>query len=172
MTSRRANTPPAGIDPVDYIEQTRMDYEQLGFEPYRWADNPTSPSLAKLPKPLSECRLALIASGGIYRRGQVGFSFRDDTSYRRIPTDVDPTDLRVTHFAYDVTDARRDSNVVFPLRTLKRLFADGVLGSLATHALTFMGGIYSQRRVRDELTTSLAEEVRDLRADIALLVPV
>jgi len=35
-----------------------------------------------------------------------------------------------------------------------------------------MGGIYSQRRLRDELLPNLVDEVRDLEADIALLVPV
>lgn len=172
MTKHHPLDAPPGIDPVDYIEQTRTDYEHLGFEAYRWASNATPVPLAQLSKPLSECRLALIASGGVYRRGQVAFTSRDDTSYRRIPIDIDADELRVTHFAYDLTDARRDSNVVLPLRPLKRLVAHGVLGSLATYALTFMGGIYSQRRLRDELLPNLVDEVRDLEADIALLVPV
>lgn len=158
--------------PFDYIEQTRRDYERLGFEPYRWAHNPSSVALARLPRPLSQCRLALVASGGIYRRGQVAFTFRDDTSYRRIAIDTPGEDLRITHFAYDTSNARRDTNVVFPLRALKQLVTEGVLGSIARYALTFMGGIYSQRRVREELAPGIVEEVRTLDADIVLLVPV
>ena len=63
------------------------------------------------------------------------------------PPDVNTADLRATHFAYDLTDARRDLNVVFPLEPLRQLVTEGVIGALAEHAFTFMGGIYSARRV-------------------------
>lgn len=172
MPTNTVSTPPPGLDPVDYIEQTRADYEHLGFEAYRWAHNPDTVPLSPLQKPLSASRLGIIASGGIYVRGQVAFHFKDDTSYRRVPIDTGQQDLRVSHFAYDVSDARRDTNVVLPLHALKKMMVEGVIGSLATHALTFMGGIYSQRRVREELIPALDDELRDQRADIALLVPV
>jgi D-proline reductase (dithiol) PrdB len=116
--------------------------------------------------------VALIASGGIYRVGQVAFTHKDDTSVRRIATDVDMAELRASHFAYDLTDARRDPNVVFPLEPLRRLVADGTIGSLTSHALTFMGGIYSQRRVTAELVPQIERELDTMAADVALLVPV
>jgi D-proline reductase (dithiol) PrdB len=114
----------------------------------------------------------LIASGGIYVAGQIAFHFKDDTSFRHIPTDVATADLRATHFAYDLTDARRDPNVVFPLDTLRGLVERGRIGALTRHAFTFMGGIYSSRRVRDELAPAIARAVVDEGADAALLVPV
>ena len=116
--------------------------------------------------------MALIASGGIYRAGQIAFHFKDDASYRVIPTDVDTDELRATHFAYDLTDARQDVNAVFPLDTLRGLAADGVIGGLVDEAYAFMGGIYSTRRVTDELAPRLVERVVDQGADVALLVPV
>jgi len=159
-------------DPVDYIEVTRELYQSLGYDAYRWTENAEAIPLSSLPKPLAECRVALIASGGIYRVGQVAFTHKDDTSVRRIPTGVDMGELRATHFAYDLTDARRDPNVVFPLEPLRRLVAEGVVGSLTSHAVTFMGGIYSQRRVNAELVPRIARELHSMGADIALLVPV
>jgi D-proline reductase (dithiol) PrdB len=121
---------------------------------------------------LSESRLALIASGGIYVTGQVAFHHKDDTSFRAIPTSVRTADLRVTHFAYDKTDARADPNVVFPIDTLRALVAEAFIGELTEHAYTFMGGIYSARRVHDELAPRITERLLAERADLALLVPV
>lgn len=159
-------------EPVDYIALTREAYSRLGYRPYRWASNEDLPSWAPLRKPLSEARLGLIASGGIYRHGQVAFTHKDDVTHREIPTDVDTGELRVTHFAYDQEDARRDPNVIFPIDTLRTLVAEGTVGELAPLALTFMGGIYSQRRLAAELIPVLVERTLDLEVDAVLLVPV
>lgn len=158
--------------PIDYIALTRDTYRELGYTPYRWAVSEDPPPWAPLGKPLSEVRLGLIASGGVYRHGQVAFTHKDDTTYREIPADAAVEDLRVTHFAYDTAAARRDPNAVFPLDTLRVLAGRGVIGGLAPSALTFMGGIYSQRRLADELIPALVERIVDLEADAALLVPV
>jgi D-proline reductase (dithiol) PrdB len=116
--------------------------------------------------------LTLNALRGIYVTGQVAFHYKDDTTYRRVPTDVQSANLRTTHFAYDLTDSRRDPNVVFPIDPLRQLVKDGVIGELAEHAFTFMGGIYSARRVRDELAPQLKDCVLAQQIDVLLLVPV
>jgi D-proline reductase (dithiol) PrdB len=163
---------PSRSDPVDYIEVTRDTYAALGFGAYRWVQS-EEPAPFVVPRlPLSRSRVALIASGGIYVAGQIAFHFKDDTSFRLVPTVTPTRDLRVTHFAYDLTDARHDPNVVFPLDTLRRLVERGKVGSLTPHAFTFMGGIYSSRRVRDELAPAIARAVLAEGADVALLVPV
>ncbi len=163
---------PPYLDPVDYLAQTRATYTSLGYAEYRWAEIPDPPALVRPVRPASQARLALIASGGVYRHGQVAFTHKDDVSYRRIPSDVAVSDLRVTHFAYDQTDARRDPNVVFPIEALRRLVDEGRLGGLTSHALTFMGGIYSQRRLREHLIPHLVRDVHEMGADVVLLVPV
>ncbi|HVR28177.1 MAG TPA: glycine/sarcosine/betaine reductase selenoprotein B family protein [Thermoanaerobaculia bacterium] len=158
--------------PVDYIDVTRDAYAALGFPAYRWVHSEEPAPWAVPRRPLHESRLALIASGGIYVAGQIAFHFKDDTSFRRVPTDVPTETLRATHFAYDLTDARCDPNVVFPLDTLRLSVERGKIGALTSHAFTFMGGIYSSRRVRDELAPAIARAVADEGADAALLVPV
>jgi D-proline reductase (dithiol) PrdB len=160
------------MGPVEYIPRIRQQYSKLGYKPYQWAANPDPPPWQPLRKPLARSRLALVASGGIYVAGQVAFHHKDDTSFRAIPSAVRTQDLRITHFAYDKTDARADPNVVFPIDTLRALVADGFLGELCEHAYTFMGGIYSTRRVREELAPQLAQRLLAERADLALLVPV
>ena len=158
--------------PVDYIDLTRETYQRLGYEPYRWAVSEDPPPWAPLDKPLAEARLGLIASGGVYLHGQVAFTHKDDTTHREIPADAAEVDLRATHFAYDTAAARRDPNSVFPLGTLRALARRGVIGGLAPLALTFMGGIYSQRRVAGELIPALVDRIIDLQPDAVLLAPV
>ncbi len=164
--------PPAHIDPVDYIEVTRASYALLGFESYRWADNSDPSAFVTPSKPLAESKVVLIASGGIYQVGDIGFTHKDDVTHREIPVETSIADLRVTHFAYDKTSARADPNSVFPIDALRNLVSAGEVGSLAEVSLTFMGGIYSQRRLRETLVPTLVERVGELEADVALLVPV
>ncbi len=155
-----------------YIDRTSEQYRSLGYGQYAWVHEPTVPPWQPLTKPLAECRLGVVASGGIYARGQTAFTFKDDTTYRAIPTDIDTAELRATHFAYDLTDARRDINCVFPLDTLRGLVADGTVGGLAPTFSTCMGGIYSARRVREELAPTIVERCLNDRIDGLLLVPV
>ena len=166
------NTPPDHVDAVDYIKVTRDAYAALGYQAYNWAQNTDTIPLAPLAKPLSESTVALIASGGVYRHGDIGFTHKDDLTHREIPSETATEDLRVTHFAYDQTNAQRDPNVVFPLAALRTLREQGAIGGLSSHALTFMGGIYSQRRLGESLIPALVDRVRDMNADLALLVPV
>ena len=160
------------MGPVEYITRIREKYAAAGYPSYQWVVNEEPPPWQPLPKPLSECRLGLIASGGIYVTGQVAFHFKDDHSFRVIPKSVPTADLRTAHFAYDQTDARQDPNVVFPVDTLRRLEAEGFIGELADNFFTFMGGIYSSRRVRQELAPRLTERVLAEKVDALLLVPV
>ena len=158
--------------PVDYIPRIRDNYARLGYKPYHWVENRDTAPWAPLRKPLSRCRLGMAASGGIYVTGQVAFHYKDDTSFREIPADVDTKDLRATHFAYDLSDARTDPNVVFPIDTLRRLVREGFLGGLASRFYTFMGGIYSSRRVSEDLAPRLAARFLQDGVDAVLLVPV
>ena len=158
--------------PVDYIERTREVYSALGYPPYQWVVNEPLAKLARPHRPQAEWRVALVASGGIYAVGQIAFHHRDDFSYREIPADTPLEDLRTTHFAYDLTDARADPNVVFPLAVLRQLASEGEIGEVAPRAYTFMGGIYSARKVRDTLAPALADRLVEDAVDVALMVPV
>ena len=162
--------PPA--PPIEYIPRITAQYAGLGYAAYQWIQNSTAPAWTSLTRPMSRSRLGLIATGGIYVEGQTAFHFKDDTSYRAIPTDIDSQRLRATHFAYDLTDARSDINVVFPIDTLKAIVDEGTLGELSPNAYAFMGGIYSARRVEERLAPEIADRVVADEVDLALLVPV
>jgi D-proline reductase (dithiol) PrdB len=85
---------------------------------------------------------------------------------------VHTADLRATHFAYDLTDARSDINVVFPIDPLRQLVKEGVIGALTDAAFTFMGGMYSARRVQEDLAPQLTECLLAQQVEALLLVPV
>jgi D-proline reductase (dithiol) PrdB len=156
--------------PVDYIPRTRELYDPLPA--YRWTDNRAlAVPWAPLRKPLSKCRVALGSSGGVYVSGQEPFHFRDDTSLRVVPSATRTEDLRVAHFGYPTHDAELDPNCVFPLERLRELAADGTIGELSPRAFTWMGGIYSQRRVLDELVPELVSKVKEDDVDLFYIVP-
>ena len=158
--------------PIRYIERITAQYEALGYGGYNWLHSETPSAVAPLTKPLSESRLGLVATGGVYQVGMTGFTHKDDTTYRAINATVDADQLRATHFAYDLTDARTDINVVFPIDTLRAMVDEGTIGELAPHLFTCMGGIYSQRRVREELAPAIVERAKADEIDVMLLVPV
>jgi D-proline reductase (dithiol) PrdB len=154
--------------PVEYIPRTRDLYSD--FTPYRWVVNDDVPPFTRLKKPIAECRVALISSGGIMYRDQPRFH-REDASYRRIPKNARREELNVWHFGYPTADAQRDPNCVFPLERMRELEADRTIGALCDPAFSFMGGIYSARKVRDELAPQIVDELKAAHADAFYLVP-
>lgn len=68
-------------------------------------------------------------------------------------------------------DAERDANCVFPLERMRELEASGVIGKLVDPAFSFMGGIYSARKVREELAPQIVDELKRAHADAFFLVP-
>ena len=54
---------------------------------------------------------------------------------------------------------------------MRELEQDGVIGEFADPAYSFAGGIYSARRVREELTPKLVEVLQERMIDVLYLVP-
>lgn len=157
---------------VEYIKSITERYEKLGYQPYKWYEAEDAPAFTPLSKPLSQSRLGMLSTAGTYALGQVAYYYKDDTSIRAIPTDTPTDELRFSHITENyLPDARRDPNCVFPLEHLRELQADGAIGELAGDVFSCMGGVYSQRRVREEMLPALLEGFRAQAVDTALLVP-
>ena len=160
------------MGPVEYIKATVERYARLGHDPYRYFHAGKAPPWAAFRKPLSDSRIGVVATAGAYVKGQVAFHHKDDTSFRRIPKTAPLEDLRFSHVTeHYLGGARRDPNSVFPLEPLRRLEREGLIGALAEDLLSCMGGIYSQRRARDELAPALAGRFARQEVDAVLLVP-
>lgn len=157
--------------PVAYMDTIRARYERLGYTPYRWfvADRP--PPWQALSKPLSALRLGLLSTSGAYALGQRAYHYRDDTSIREIPATTPREDLRFSHITENyLVDAKRDPNCIFPLDTLRRLVRTGHIGQLAERVFSCMGGVYSQRRVREETAPAVLGAARRAEVEALLLV--
>ena len=158
------------MSPIAYIPRTREMYPK--DPPYRWVFSPNEDvPWTPLTRPLRQSKVALISSGGVHHKHQPPFHTRDDASYREISKNVAVEDLRIAHFGYNTEDARKDPNCVFPIERMRELEAEGVIGELADPAYTFMGGIYSARRVMEELAPRLIERLKQNDVDVFYLVP-
>ena len=159
-------------EPVQYIRRTRENYEQLGFEPYHWFEADSEPPFTPVKQPLSASRVGMISTAGTYVHGQVAYYYKDDTSIRAIPSDTPVTDLRFSHIMENyLVEARQDPCSVFPIEALATLAEEGFIGGVADNYYSCMGGIYSTRRVREELIPALESAVVTGELDLLLLVP-
>lgn len=160
------------MEPVRYIDAITQRYASLGYPAYRWYVAADRPPFAPLKKPLSQSRLGVLTTSGCYVAGQVAYHYKDDASIRLIPMDM-PTDrLRFAHITENyLVNARRDPECLVPLTSLRALRDEGVVGELADSAISCMGGIYSQRRVREELIPQVEGVFKQQAVDVALLVP-
>jgi D-proline reductase (dithiol) PrdB len=158
--------------PVRYIDAITQRYASLGYAPYRWYVAEERPPFAALKKKLSESRLGVLTTSGCYVAGQVAYHYKDDASIRLIPMDTPVDRLRFAHITENyLVSARRDPECLVPLTALRKLRDEGVVGGLADSAISCMGGVYSQRRVRDELIPQVEGILKQQAVDVALLVP-
>ncbi len=129
------------------------------------------PPFARPRKPLSECRLALVTTGGVHLPEQARFDIDDpagDCSYREIPAGA--TELTWTH-AYHRHDEGTDLDSVFPLWTLRELVEEGVVKELAPRHFSFMGAIHDPAPLVEETAPEVAEKLAEDGVDAVLLTP-
>lgn len=162
----------ADPEPIDYIQQTRDLYKNLGFPPYDWFHADGEPAFALPGKPLAKSKLGLVSTAGAYVQGQVAYHYKDDTSIRPVPANTPIESLRFSHVTENyLIEARQDPRCVLPIEALARLNEQGVIGDLAHNYFSCMGGIYSRRRVREELIPRLEDALETEEIDLLLLVP-
>jgi D-proline reductase (dithiol) PrdB len=129
------------------------------------------PPFVRPKKPLSECRLALVTTGGVHLPDQVRFDIDDpagDCSYREIPKDA--TDLTWTH-AYFRSDEGTDLDAVFPLWTLRALVNEGAVSESGPRHFSFMGAIHDPTPLVEETAPEVADKLAEDRIDAVLLTP-
>lgn len=155
--------------PVDYAALVQARFPE--HPPYQWSDHPDAP-LVPLAKPLVDCRVTLVSSGGVYIEGQPPFEGeRDEYEFRVIPPNTPRENLRFRHRHYDTTDAERDPNCMFPYEPLKAFAREGRIGSVGPRLFGFMGRLFSRRRLLEEMAPRLLGWFREDAVDAALFVP-
>lgn len=155
----------------NYLEKTkniiRKKYPQFEYTVFN--DTPVTP----LVKPLSDCKLALLTTGGLHLVFDKPFDTRyleGDCSFRMIPGNVKHQDIKVTHESYDHKFINEDLNCVFPIDRMREYVKEGKIKSLSEEHYSFMGHIY----VTDPLLENSREagkRLKELGVDIAFLTP-
>lgn len=123
------------------------------------------------PPALHKCRIAIVSSAGIHRRGDRPFE-PGDSDYRIIPADIEPNDVVMSHVSanFDRTGFQQDWNVIFPVDRLKELAEKGFIASVANYHYAFMGATEPQKM--EQPARDLARIMRNDAVDAVLLVPV
>jgi len=132
---------------------------------------------ARLAKPLSEARLAVVTTAAFYRPDQNPFDQTlrgGDWSYREIPLDTDLTILKIAHKSdsFDHAGIERDKNLALPLDRLRELASDGAVGEASHRHFSFMGSITAPARLIESSAPEVAAKLRADAVDAVLLTPV
>ncbi len=160
---------------LGYSKPSQFTYDSGPFQP--------------LSKPVSSLKVSLLTSSGHFVDGDDPNPFgvknmsqeeaterikefiKAEPELSRIPTSTPMDNLRVRHGGYDVSGAKTDHNVAFPLGPLNTLEKKGVIGTLADSAYSFVGAC-SQVRLRDKVGPKWVSMMKEQGVEALLLVPV
>lgn len=123
------------------------------------------------PRPLTESKIALITTAALHRRDDPPFRFAD-YGYRIIPDDIDRNDLVQAHISvnFDRTHYQRDLNVVLPLDRMHELADAGEIAGVSPMHFSILGA--TEAFLLEPSAAEMAQRMRDLGVDTALLIPV
>lgn len=158
---------------VRYIDRLNEHYQSLGFPAYTWSKNDGT-AWTPLVKPLSECRVSMLTSGGVSCSWQPPFDpqARNDLTLLEIPKDAPADGFVINDAYYDHRDADRDINCVFPIERIRELEADGTIGALSPRLFSgFMGRIYTRSAVLNEAGPAFVAKLVEDHVDALVLVP-
>lgn len=161
------------MEPVKYVDLLNERYSRQGFPPYKWTINTDAPFTVPT-KPLSECRVSMLTSGGVSHCSMPSWNPDATNDFRldEVDSGATATDFAVNDSYYDTADATKDVNCVFPIDRMRELAVDGVIGTVADRLWSgFMGRIYSRTTVVEQSAPALAAELHDDDVDLFLLVP-
>lgn len=166
------------MDHVRYIDRTRDYYLSQGYEKsYEWAHFEEVP-FARLKKPLSECRIALVSTSDVAvkgdedkEEGELAERLFVGNVYS-IPTNT-PADQLYSHQQhYDAyATTLDDPNSYFPVTRLQEAAAAGLIGGVAKRAHgVYMS--YSHRRTLENDGPEILKRCLEDGADAVVLTPV
>jgi D-proline reductase (dithiol) PrdB len=130
-----------------------------------------------LGRPLQECTVALVSSGGLYQECDRPFDLDrerreplwGDPSFREIPRDISQGDLRAAHLHYRNDHVLDDVGCMMPLAALEQVLAEGRIGAISEKHLTIMGYQPKVGTLLRETAPLMADRLREMDVDVVLL---
>ena len=163
------------VDSFCYIDgiTKRIIKSWINLEPER--EIPWTP----LVKPLTECTVALISSGGIALKTDKPFDqdgerqnpWWGDPTYRVIPKTATAEDIKLYHLHVDPTFVEQDINCLLPLQRLAELEAAGEIGRVADSYYSYMGYNLQPEQLLEESTPVIIKGLQDEDVDVVVLIP-
>lgn len=80
-------------------------------------------------------------------------------------------DIGLSHPGYDTRRSMNDIDTVFPLRTLKSLKNDGIIGKVAPRHISFMGYVPFPERLIWQSAPEAGKILIEDSVDLVILVP-
>ncbi|MBI5445463.1 MAG: hypothetical protein HY900_30145 [Deltaproteobacteria bacterium] len=153
------------------LEQTREAIRKKypAFEYTVCQDTPITP----LRKPLADCKVALLTTGGLHRTTDLPFDTKHlegDCSYRLLPGDIQHQDIGISHESYDHAFINKDLNCVFPIDRMREYVQEGKIKALSEEHYSVMGHIYVTEPLM-ESARAMGRRLRELDVDAAFLTP-
>jgi D-proline reductase (dithiol) PrdB len=132
--------------------------------------NETAP-FVRLAKPPAQCRVAIVTTAGLHRRGDTPFG-PGEQGYRVIPVDTPVADIVQSHtsIGFDRVPTMRDVNISLPIDRLRELAARGAI-ALAPNHYSFMGALRDTLKIDGETGPEVARRLAADGADVALITP-
>jgi D-proline reductase (dithiol) PrdB len=123
------------------------------------------------PPPLRDATVALVTTASLHHPDQDDFA-PSDTGYRVL--DGSRRDFMTGHWSpnFDATGFAMDLNVVFPVDRLAELAADGVIGRVADHHLSYAGNQFDLSAIRLDSGPAGGRWLREQGVDVVVLTPV
>ena len=141
-----------------------------------------------MAKPLSQSNVLLLTSSGHFIKGDdpkpLGIDnmsqqeaerkimkfLKEEPVLSAIPKDTPIAELMIRHGGYDISGAKKDPNVAFPLDLFRELEQKKMIGSLAETAFSFVGAC-SQKRLIKTTGPRWVKKLKNMNIDAAFLVP-
>lgn len=132
-----------------------------------------------LAKPLSDCTVALISSGGLAlktdrpfdQEGERQNPWWGDPSYRVIPRTATEEDVNIYHLHVDPAFVTQDLNCLLPLQRLAEMEAAGEIGRAAPSHYSFMGYTVQPEALLQESTPAIIGHLQNEEVDVVVLIP-
>lgn len=132
-----------------------------------------------LSRPLSECTVALISSGGLAlktdrpfdQEGERRNPWWGDPSHRIIPNTAKTGDIRVYHLHINPVPAESDLNCLLPIERLNELVSSGIVGRAAPSHYSFMGYVLKPEQLLEETVPAIVKQLRAEQVDVLVLIP-
>ncbi|MDT8448312.1 MAG: hypothetical protein RRB13_15565 [bacterium] len=165
----------------DFTNRLFVQLFKIPWIKRRWASSfvvrqEEQKSFRRLGKPLNQCRVALLTTGGPHLKSDPPFDMEDpqgDGSCRSFPLDVDWNDLTITHKYYDSKSAERDLGVLIPIRPLQNAVASGKIGAAGPRVFSLMGHLIDEQleHLYQVTLPRLVQGLKDDQVDCLFLAP-